>query len=282
MKKTISLILALALCLSFTACGHEHTWLEATCIEPRTCSECGETEGEALGHNWQDATCAEPKICSRCGETDGEPLAHDWREANYQDPSTCTLCGETKGEPLTPYFVTYGIDTMEVGVHYDYETACGYNPNVKTVGDLVVSDYTVDEYYYGQKAKDGYEYRVAIFEYTFNDANFRKYACTVADLYGDYYDTGTADSSAVYDDDGNEIRTINYHGEEVECFFSQKVISQTLSNTEIKRTVRVVFQVPVGYDGCIYGMRDTSIEVNDGDNFYDIYTPEAFHIFRFA
>ena len=171
MKKAAYLILALALCVSLTACGHEHTWLEATCIEPRTCSECGETEGEALEHNWQDATCTEPKICSRCGETEGEPLAHDWREANYQDPSTCTLCGETKGEPLTPYFVTYGIETMGVGVHYDYATACGCNPNVKTVGDLVVSDYTIDEYYYGQKAKDGYEYRVATFMYTFNDAN---------------------------------------------------------------------------------------------------------------
>ena len=32
----------------------EHEWTEATCFDPKTCTRCGETEGEALGHKWTD------------------------------------------------------------------------------------------------------------------------------------------------------------------------------------------------------------------------------------
>ena len=63
--------------------AHEHSWMEATCTEPKTCSICGETEGEALGHSWIEATCTEPKTCSVCGETEGEALGHDWGEPVY-------------------------------------------------------------------------------------------------------------------------------------------------------------------------------------------------------
>jgi len=39
----------------------EHEWIDATCTAPKTCSLCGETEGEALGHTYVDG------ICSACG-----------------------------------------------------------------------------------------------------------------------------------------------------------------------------------------------------------------------
>ncbi len=51
--------------------GHSHSWQNATCAAPRTCSECGETEGGTLGHDWQEATYASPKTCRSCGETEG-------------------------------------------------------------------------------------------------------------------------------------------------------------------------------------------------------------------
>lgn len=69
----MTVVMASTLC----ACGHQHTWVEATCTEPKTCSECGETEGEALGHIWVEATKTTPKTCSRCGLTEGTPLAPD-------------------------------------------------------------------------------------------------------------------------------------------------------------------------------------------------------------
>ena len=81
-----------------TSCNHE--WIEATCTEPKTCTICGDTEGEALGHEWVEATCAEPKHCTRCGETEGEALGHDWEPATNEKPKTCKRCGETEGEKL--------------------------------------------------------------------------------------------------------------------------------------------------------------------------------------
>ncbi len=81
-------------------CGHEHTWTDATCTVPKTCSECGETEGEPLGHSWADATCTEPKTCSVCGETEGEALGHSWADATCTEPKTCSVCGKTEGEAL--------------------------------------------------------------------------------------------------------------------------------------------------------------------------------------
>ena len=58
MKKVILFILVSAMTLGLTACGHEHTFNDATCTEPKVCAECGETEGEALGHTVAVGTCA--------------------------------------------------------------------------------------------------------------------------------------------------------------------------------------------------------------------------------
>ena len=73
-------------------CGthrHIHTWREATCTEPKTCTECGETEGAALGHQWdegaviREATCCEDGLirytCTVCGAA--------WEESSAKDPA---------------------------------------------------------------------------------------------------------------------------------------------------------------------------------------------------
>lgn len=53
--------------------------------------ECGDTyqsdEVDALGHTWVDATCTAPKTCSVCAVTEGEVANH-----NYQS-GTCSVCG---------------------------------------------------------------------------------------------------------------------------------------------------------------------------------------------
>lgn len=53
---------------------HEHIWNDATCVSPKTCSTCGETEGVVLDHQWVDATTSSPKTCSACGATEGSPI----------------------------------------------------------------------------------------------------------------------------------------------------------------------------------------------------------------
>lgn len=36
----------------------DHKWADATCIAPKTCSVCGQTEGDVIDHNYQDGVCA--------------------------------------------------------------------------------------------------------------------------------------------------------------------------------------------------------------------------------
>ena len=101
MKRNIILICCLLLCLILLGgCACEHTWVDANCIAPKTCSSCGEIEGEPLGHAWVDANCIAAKTCSSCGETEGEPLGHTWTPADCITSKTCSVCNTVEGEPL--------------------------------------------------------------------------------------------------------------------------------------------------------------------------------------
>jgi len=98
MKKALALLLVL-LSLPLSAC-HSHDWEDADCETPKTCLDCGETKGEALGHDWEKATCIKPKTCSECGETKGEALGHTWKDATCYAPKTCANCGLKEGSAL--------------------------------------------------------------------------------------------------------------------------------------------------------------------------------------
>ncbi len=85
---------------SLSTCQKQgHTWQEAHCTAARTCTVCGETEGEPLGHEWQEATCTEAKTCTRCGNTEGQPAGHTWQGATCTSPKTCAHCGMAEGKP---------------------------------------------------------------------------------------------------------------------------------------------------------------------------------------
>ncbi|MBQ6719502.1 MAG: hypothetical protein IJN20_04035 [Oscillospiraceae bacterium] len=100
-KKLTVLILALVCMLMLTGCFCKHEqWKDATCTDPKTCAECGETEGGALGHVWLAATCEAPKTCEVCGVTEGEAKGHDIVEASCTEAKHCTRCTMTEGEAL--------------------------------------------------------------------------------------------------------------------------------------------------------------------------------------
>lgn len=69
-----------------TACSHSFS--DATCTAPKTCTKCGETQGEAAGHSWKDATCSAPKTCTKCDATEGSAAAHSFADG------VCSVCGE--------------------------------------------------------------------------------------------------------------------------------------------------------------------------------------------
>ncbi len=77
-----------------------HSYKDATCTEPKTCSKCGATEGDAAGHSHKDATCTEPKACSKCGATEGDAAGHRYKDATCTEPKTCAKCGHALGVTL--------------------------------------------------------------------------------------------------------------------------------------------------------------------------------------
>jgi hypothetical protein len=70
--------------------GHVHSWKDATCSAPKTCSTCGATTGNTIEHKWKDATCTTAKTCTSCGTTSGNALGH-----NYTDKVTAPTCTES-------------------------------------------------------------------------------------------------------------------------------------------------------------------------------------------
>lgn len=91
MKKLYSLLLLLVVLLGLCGCKknirqtsstaapsnnpsssgpvHCHSFRDADCITPKTCTDCGETRGKALGHNYNEG------FCLRCGAQDGSFVA---------------------------------------------------------------------------------------------------------------------------------------------------------------------------------------------------------------
>lgn len=99
-KRIICMLLCVLLAVVAAGCGCRHEWQDATCTTPKTCTECEETEGEALGHDWTPATCTEAETCTVCGETQGKALGHTLSEATCTEAAVCTVCGAEEGEPL--------------------------------------------------------------------------------------------------------------------------------------------------------------------------------------
>lgn len=265
---------AFAVCALLAGCGHEHTWTEATCIEPKTCSECGETEGEALGHTWAEATCTEPKTCRNCGETEGEALGHTWTEANYQTAQTCSVCGTTEGEPLAASFETHGITiNAEEGVTYDYLTVCYENTSKTTTGHATFSDYRIveEDADLGLEKKDGYEWRIVHISVLFDDTNAWNYGMSVGNCQENYYDIEGWDGSSRYDEAaGRSYYMVNYNGTEYECGLIMKNGWTDWINQTATYNCDYYVQVPVGYDGVVVGLYNKQHTWEDGMYIYDI------------
>lgn len=116
MKRKTLLVAFLAACLTvFSGCSCEHVWIDADCANAKTCSECQETEGTALGHDWSASTCQNPKTCSRCGEVEGEALGHTAGEwVKTTDAVNCSVLAEQFCEVCNAFLAseTTALDTL--------------------------------------------------------------------------------------------------------------------------------------------------------------------------
>ena len=73
-----SIFAAVLLLLSLTACGHIHKWQDATCARPKTCTGCGETQGEKTRHN-----VPEDGICTVCKQKQDNVLTLEKKSRLY-------------------------------------------------------------------------------------------------------------------------------------------------------------------------------------------------------
>ena len=305
MKKKTVLSIGILLLMSglLTGCGHKHVWEDATCIVPKTCSECSKTEGEALGHTWVDATCAEPKTCSICGETEGEALEHTWVDATCSAPKTCSVCGETEGnalehtlteanyqqaavcevcgasvgEPLQADFEKYNLTEhmVELDQEYDYKTTCYDNRAYETVGKLIFSNYRTFDSDETHEAKEGYEWKMVDVTATFGDENAREYGMSVDTWFDDYYDIIKSVDTTARDDNGIAHFTVNWNGVDYTecCYDYTSGFDGWTDNTnpayeEWERVnvwqVHVEALVPAGYDGIVLGVYNYATDWGDG------------------
>lgn len=108
-KKTTFFLLLITLAALLAGCACEHEWQASTCLAPRTCIRCGETEGKVRAHDWESTACHDPKPCSVCGTLEGIELTHEWRS----DCKICIHCGHDE-RPADDRFMdklTEGINT---------------------------------------------------------------------------------------------------------------------------------------------------------------------------
>lgn len=287
MKKQLCMAGIIAVCFMLMGCGHEHTWAEATCTEPKTCSECSKTEGEALGHTWVEATCAKPKTCSICSETEGETLAHTWvdatcaeakhcsvcgeiegeplehtlTEANYQQPAICEVCGETVGEPLQADFEKYGlVCSAEQNTEYIFsELRDGENGNREIIGGghFIFSDYEVFDSDDTHEALEGYEWRAITVTLSFNtvEANiFNNKEVLPIPTVTDYY----CDFANTYNE-STDTYTMNYNGEDyTDVKFDGDILQNDWNGDIYTFQGRLLCRVPKGYDGLVATVVDIS------------------------
>ncbi len=150
MKRILLLISILFIfSLALISCGSkecEHNFTSASCVAPKTCTLCGETEGDATEHSFAPATCTAPKTCVSCGVTDGVANNHIFNPATCKAPKTCIYCKTAEGEVgvhnwknascLSPSTCrTCGITEGEAPGHDWTSTLCTKNKICKACGE---------------------------------------------------------------------------------------------------------------------------------------------------
>lgn len=244
-------------------------------------------DGATVGHvhQWKDADCETAKTCTDCGETEGEALGHDALEANYQDPSLCSRCGLELAPALQADMEKYGFtEFMEVGTVYEYKTVCKYNTKLETIGEVTVTGYEIFDSAEGYPAREGYEWRVVEMQALFYDMKARRNGVSTSTQTESYYNITLLDDNDVYDEEADiSTFSVSWHGQIMDVYEKmESEWSKWYYEGDRKQTIRTVkwaFCVPKGYDGMVVGFRNAAVEWVDGTHIFE-YQPEDFLLFR--
>ena len=144
--KKIIAVMVMAICV-FAVAGcsgtkenktvHEHTWVEATCTSAKTCSVCGEIEGNPLGHT------VEFGLCSRCNTVQGKDIFDEISKkmdaiAQSEDEENSIMENVYSYDDLLALEPVY---QREKQLYQDIYDLCGEHDELKTLKNDV--DYTI-------------------------------------------------------------------------------------------------------------------------------------------
>ena len=153
-KKTTRILAAILsiiiLIATFTSCNlnsgnnqqtetqHKHTWKNATCEEPKTCSGCGESEGVPLQHKYVDNNC------EYCGMEDPAYSEFVLGASIYSDLLAVAADVESVGNYINKalYFAIYEADKIASSSDTIKEFAEYINADEDFV-DEVVTEYLI-------------------------------------------------------------------------------------------------------------------------------------------
>jgi len=129
-----------------------HTWKDATCTAPQTCSVCGATQGETAAHTEETIEAVAP-TCTESGLTAGtkcsvcKAVLVEQEEVaalgHTTESGTCERCNQTIGgssEPETPAEPTVA---LEITADAFNTTSYAANNNTKEEGDYSYTSYQV-------------------------------------------------------------------------------------------------------------------------------------------
>ena len=248
---------------------------------------------EELGVTWVDGTVnfTEDNMSISYTLENGE-LVLDMLEAKLffrkgEKPVT-TESVETEPPVVSEMEQAGFTDFMEVGVPYAYTTVCSDDETKTTTGELTVTSYEIFEEAEGYQPLEGYEWRVVKMEVRFYDENAREYGVWPAYRWEDYYNTKLHDDTEELVEETEEYdqycHTVIYNGEEMDAYtfvtaYFGDWYTAEAGNREVVFYCQYDFLVPIGYDGCVAGMKDRSVKNLDGTYITD-YDPANFLLFR--
>ena len=233
---------------------------------------------DAKEHVWAEATCFTPKTCSECGETEGDRLPHEFTEATYQSPATCKVCGTTDGEMLQGDFDKHGlICSAELDKEYPYTTLTYRNKDISVNGTVLFSNYRIFESDEEHEGVEGYEWKSVDVTFTYAEDNAWDYGTTSSPFTTDFYNIvpknvsgANKNESNVGVIDENDTYTINFNGiDYTECLNEDHALVMEWNDRVYTCKIQVSFRVPIGYDGSIVGVISDG-RYNDGDYIYEV------------
>lgn len=189
---------------------------------------------------------------------------HNWTKANYQEAAKCTVCGTTKGTKLVADFEANKVKcTAQLNKVIKFTTRCDRDESRFSTGTVTFSDYSTFNSTYKHKARDGYVWQSVTMTYVFDDENAYNFGVRTPINLWDYYNENKNRQNDEKNEQGYGVFFVNYYGKEYECWWDTSLVQKgwewkSFGDGTFILSIRISFNVPVGYDGVVVGSYDAN------------------------